>query len=90
MCVFWFFIMTSVRSEARLCLCHASHQFAHAALLSHAVFAFVVEAHLASLAAQAVLRRVSRQKHHMLGRRTCEDTRGKEARGSDQGSLNRK
>lgn len=47
-------------------LCHLSYQFAHAALLSHAIFTFVVEAHLAGFAAQAMLRRVSRQKHHML------------------------
>lgn len=48
-------------------LCHASHQFAHAALLSHSVFTLVVEAHLAGFAAEAVLCCVSRQEHHMLG-----------------------
>lgn len=48
----------------------ATHQFAHAALLSHAVLTLVVQTHLAGFAAEAVLRRVSRQEHHMLGRRT--------------------
>lgn len=47
-----------------------THQFAHAALLSHAVLTLVVQTHLAGFAAEAVLRRVSRQEHHMLGRRT--------------------
>lgn len=48
----------------------STHQFAHAALLSHPVLTLVVEAHLAGFAAEAVLRRVSRQEHHVLGRRT--------------------
>lgn len=47
--------------------CYASYQFAHAALLSHSILTFVVEAHLAGFAAEAVLCRVSRQEHHMLG-----------------------
>lgn len=48
-----------------------SYQFAHAALLhSHSVLTFVVQTHLAGFAAEAVLCRVSRQEHHMLGRRT--------------------
>lgn len=60
---------TPARSEP---LIHAvdvicSHQFAHAALLSHSVLTLVVEAHLAGFAAQAVLRRVPRQEHHVLG-----------------------
>lgn len=45
----------------------ASYQFAHAALLSHSILTLVVEAHLAGFAAEAVLCRVSRQEHHMLG-----------------------
>lgn len=48
-------------------LCPASYQFAHATLLPHSVLTFVVEAHLAGFAAEAVLCRVSRQEHHMLG-----------------------
>lgn len=63
-------------------LCHASYQFAHAALLSHSILTFVVEAHLAGFAAEAVLCRVSRQEHHMLGCCTWYAHR-KEATGSD-------
>lgn len=48
----------------------STYQFAHAALLSHPILALVVEAHLAGFAAEAVLRRVSRQEHNVLGRRT--------------------
>lgn len=51
------------------CLPHASYQFPHAALLSNAILTFVVEAHLAGFATKAMFRRVSRQEHHMLGRR---------------------
>lgn len=47
----------------------STYQLAHAALLAHPVLTLVVEAHLAGFAAEAVLRRVSRQEHHVLGRR---------------------
>lgn len=70
-------------------LCHASHQLAHAALLSHSVLTLVVEAHLAGFAAEAVLRRVPRQEHHMLGCCTWythTHTHRKEAAGSDLSS----
>lgn len=49
-------------------LCHASHQFSHAALLSNSVLTLVVKAHLAGLATEAMFRCVSRQEHHVLGR----------------------
>lgn len=53
------------------------YQFAHAALLhSHSVLTFVVEAHFAGFAAEAVLCRVPCQEHHMLGGRTW-NTQGK-------------
>lgn len=57
--------------SVHLLVCCEPYQFAHAALLhSHSVLTFVVETHLAGFAAEAVLCRVSRQEHHMLGRRT--------------------
>lgn len=52
---------------AALILYHASYQFSHATLLPNTVLTLVMEAHLAGFAAEAVLRRVSRQEHHMLG-----------------------
>lgn len=63
-----------------ICLCNASYQFAHAALLSHSILTFVVQAHLAGFAAEAVFCSVSRQEHHMLSCCTCTET---EKEGSD-------
>lgn len=62
---------TNAPSTSRLCVpiiwCPASYQLAHAALLSHSILTFVMKAHLAGFAAEAVLRRVSGQEHHVLG-----------------------